>query len=127
MKVYMFLAIALLFVGLVRSEEEAENLADEDDFRMQLVKGGHGVSTLVIHAVKVKHQYLICHRRYPHIVRRCNHKIRHLTRVYNHLRRSVHKSKRVLRHWLHKYRWCNKFCWWRRGHRKGDEEQQEEE
>ena len=93
-------------------------------FRTDLAEDDRwGVNPLVMHAIKIRHQYRVCHKQYPGIVRKCHHKIAHFKRVYHHLKRKVHGARHVLRKWVHKYRHCLKFCWWRR-RRHGDEIQQ---
>merc|ERR1712119_179898 len=129
MKFYLLVAFAaIFFVGSTKAEESEEDVTDlaEDDFRQ--IKGGRWVNPLVLHAIRIRHQYRICKHKLPLIIRKCNNRIRHLTRIYNHLRVRVAKSKRVYYYWLRKYRHCNRYCWWRRGiqHRKGDEEEDEE-
>jgi len=123
MKLYMLIAVAaLLFVGYVRAEEEEIDVTDlaEEDFS-QIKKGRHRVNHLVYLAVKYRHQYRVCHHRYPKIVKHCHRRLHHFKRVYHHLKHRVHRARRVLRSWLHKYRHCVKFCWWRRGGKhKGD-------
>merc|ERR1712121_524343 len=122
MKLYMLIAVAaLLFVGYVRAEEEEIDVTDlaEEDFS-QIKKGRHRVNHLVYLAVKYRHQYRVCHHRYPKIVKHCHRRLHHFKRVYHHLKHRVHRARRVLRSWLHKYRHCVKFCWWRRGQHKGD-------
>merc|ERR1712119_169673 len=128
MKFYLLVAFAaVFFIGFVRAEENDDEITDlaEDDFRQ--IKGGRWVNPLVLHAIRIRHQYRICKHRLPIIIRKCNIRIRHLTRIYNHLRVRVAKSKRVYYYWLRKYRHCNRYCWWRRGgrHRKGDGEVEE--
>merc|ERR1719354_1345682 len=87
------------------------------------------VNPLVLHAIRIRHQYRICRHRLPGIIRRCNNRIHHLTRIYNHLRVRVAKSKRVYYYWPRKYNHCHRYCWWRRGghqQKRGDEEEEED-
>merc|ERR1712183_974618 len=96
MKFYLLVAFAaIFFVGFTKAEENQDDVTDlaEDDFRQ--IKGGHWVNPLVLHAIRIRHQYRICRSRLPHIIRKSNNRIRHLTRIYNHLRVRVAKSKRV--------------------------------
>merc|ERR1739838_1132700 len=111
MKLALFFVAAVLFAASVYAESDASAerteadataldalaTADDDHILSQIKKGRHhhrfSISPLVVHAVKLRHHYHVCHKRYPLIHKRCNQKIHH----------------------------CNKFCWWRRHHKKGDE------
>merc|ERR1719457_285630 len=99
-----------------------------DDAWQSVSADGHWVNPLVLHAIRIRHQYRICRHRLPGIIKRCNNRIHHLTRIYNHLRVRVAKSKRVYYYWLRKYRHCHRYCWWRRGghqQKRGDEEEED--
>merc|ERR1712226_906917 len=120
MKLFMLLAVTLLFVGYVHADEteDLKNLAEDDD------RHHRGVNHLVVLAVKYRHQYRMCIK-HSHMVKKCHRKLHHWKRVYHHIRHRVHRVNRVLRHWHNKYRHCIRFCWWRR--RRGDESPAQEE
>merc|ERR1739838_979896 len=131
--------LAVLFAASVYAESDASAerteadataldalaTADDDHILSQIKKGRHhhrfSISPLVVHAVKLRHHYHVCHKRFPLIHKRCNHKIHHLTKVYHHLRHRANKAVHIMKIWMKKFHHCNKFCWWRRHHKKGDE------
>merc|ERR1712032_167394 len=122
MKVFALLAITLLFVGYVRSEDEPDvsDLANDDDW----CSHHHftHVSHVVSHSVSMKVRYQRCTRQVVVIKRNCKVRLARLHRLYHHYKKQSYKAKRMVSYWTKKYTWCNKFCWWRK--LKGDQQDQ---
>ena len=106
-------------------------LADDDHFVFhQIAVHGHygGGWSQVVYARRLK---VLIHQCRHHLLvyrRHCHHRIHHLSHVLHLLKLRYHRTIHTLNLWIHKYRHCVRFCWWRKPytyHFKGDEQQQE--